>query len=141
MNYYIFINNQSIGPMTVQQMMAYPVTPETPVSINGNDWRPLYAYPDLMGWLQSSGRSTVINQEVQSKKTLCGIMAILLGSLGIQYFILNKVGGGFLTILLSLVTCGMWSFITLVQGILMLCMSNDEFKRKYMDSTSVLPLF
>lgn len=81
------------------------------------------------------------NSEVNSKKTLCGIMALLFGWLGIQYFIVGKVGGGFLTILLTIVTCGLWEILTFIQGIMMLCMSDQEFRRKYIDSTSVLPLF
>ena len=84
----------------------------------------------------------MMNQsEVTSKKTLCGILAILVGTLGIQYFVINKVPAGLITILLSIVTCGLWGVVTLVQGILMLCMSDEDFKRKYIDSTSTLPLF
>ena len=45
------------------------------------------------------------------------------------------------TILLSLVTCGGWSIITLIQGILMLCMSDAEFNRKYVQTTSTFPIF
>ncbi|MCC8038121.1 MAG: TM2 domain-containing protein [Bacteroidales bacterium] len=72
---------------------------------------------------------------------MAGVLAILLGGLGVQYFYLGKIGGGFITILLSLCTCGCWSILTLVQGILMLTMPNQEFERKYVYSNSVFPLF
>lgn len=139
--YYITLNNQTVGPMSVEQMMAYPVTAETPVSRDGGSWMPLYTFPELMSAMQYSGRSQNADVEVSSKKTLCGIMAILLGTLGIQYFVIGKTAGGFITILLSIVTCGLWEVVTLIQGIMMLCMSNADFKRKYIDSTSTLPLF
>lgn len=72
---------------------------------------------------------------------MAGILAILIGGLGIQYFYCGKVAGGLITILLSAVTCGLWSVLMLVQGILMLTMTQEEFDRKYVYSTSTLPLF
>lgn len=72
---------------------------------------------------------------------VAGLLAILLGGLGVQYFYLGKVGGGLLTILLTICTCGIWDILMLIQGILMLCMTNTEFQRKYVDNTSTMPLF
>lgn len=74
-------------------------------------------------------------------KVAAGILAILLGGLGVQYFYLGKVGGGFITILLTLVTCGAWEVITLIQGILMLTMSEEEFDRKFVFTDKTFPLF
>lgn len=139
--YYITLNNQTIGPMSLEQMMAYPVSNDTPVSRDGGSWMPLYTFPELMEAYRNSGKSIADNAEITSKKTLCGIMATILGGLGVQYFVLGKVGAGFITILLSVITCGLWQILTLIQGILMLCMTDADFKRKYIDSTSTLPLF
>lgn len=139
--YYITLNNQTIGPMSADQMMAYPVSQDTPVSRDGGAWQPLYTYPELMERYQRSGKVAAGDAEISSKKTLCGIMAIILGGLGVQYFVLGRVGAGFLTILLMVVTCGLWEIVTLIQGIMMLCMTDADFKRKYIDSTSTLPLF
>lgn len=72
---------------------------------------------------------------------VAALLAIFLGGLGIQYFYLGKIGGGILTILLTLVTCGLWEIVTLIQGILMFCMRNEDFRRKYVLSNSTLPLF
>lgn len=72
---------------------------------------------------------------------VAGLLAILIGTLGVHYFYLGKVGGGLLTILLCLVTCGLWSVVTLIQGILMLCMTNEEFEHKYVTNPSAFPLF
>ncbi len=140
MQYYIFINGSSIGPMTMQQMFAYNVDQYTKVSTDGVNWRPLYTYPDLMVALRQQ-RGGLVDNEIYNKKLLCGLLAIFLGYLGIQYFVLGKTWGGIITILLSCVTCGAWSIITLIQGILMLCMSEEEFKRKYIDNPATMPLF
>lgn len=72
---------------------------------------------------------------------VCALLAILLGSLGIQYFYLGKTTAGILAIVLSFVTCGIFSVIWLVQGILMLTMDHATWERKYVHSTSTLPLF
>lgn len=72
---------------------------------------------------------------------VCGLLAILLGTLGVHYFYLNKIGAGIICIVLSLVTCGFWGVITLIQGILMLTMSQEDFERKYANSPSSFPIF
>lgn len=142
--YYIILNGTTLGPMTKEQVFAYPVTPDTQVSVDGGNWQPLYSRPELMEIFhrnQMSATTVYIDQDAHSKKILCGIMAILFGGLGVQYFVLGRVGAGFLTILLTLVTCGVWEVVTLVQGILMLCMTDSDFRRKYMDTTASFPLF
>lgn len=74
-------------------------------------------------------------------KVAAGVLAMLLGALGIQYFYLGKIGAGFITILLTVVTCGLWEVITFVQGILMLTMSDEEFYYKYVNTAKTFPLF
>jgi len=80
------------------------------------------------------------NQE-DSKKLVCGILAILVGGLGLQYFLIGKSTAGIITIALTLVTCGLWSVLMLVQGIMILCMSESEWRAKFVDSPKTLPLF
>ncbi len=143
MHYFLTINGSTVGPMTKEQLMSYNVNQDTPVSKDGGPWAPLYTYPELMQVYQAyaaAGRR-IEDNEIQSKKVLCGILAILVGSLGVQYFVLGKVAGGFITILLTLVTCGLWSVVTLIQGIMMLVMSDADFESKYVQSTSTLTHF
>ena len=142
MSFHIFYHNNTIGPMSESQIFASDVDENTGVSKDGAPWRPLYTYPELMARLAQK-RSILAprNSDVASKKTLCGIMAILFGTLGVQYFILGKIGGGLVTILLSIVTCGLWEILMIVQGVLMLTMSDEEFYRKYVASPSFMPLF
>ena len=72
---------------------------------------------------------------------VAGLLAILLGGLGIQYFYLGKVMAGVLSILFSIVTCGLWQIVTLIQGIMMLCMTNQQFREKYVTNPSSFPIF
>ncbi|MDE5901987.1 MAG: GYF domain-containing protein [Muribaculaceae bacterium] len=74
-------------------------------------------------------------------KVTAGLLAIFLGYLGVQYFYLDKVTAGIITIVLSIVTCGMWSVVTLIQGILMLTMTDRQFDDKYVYNSSTFPLF
>ena len=72
---------------------------------------------------------------------VAALLAIFLGWLGIHYFYLNKIPAGLITILLSMVTCGLWSTLMFIQGIYMFCITNTEFRRKFVDTSSTLPLF
>ncbi|MCM1067194.1 MAG: TM2 domain-containing protein [Muribaculaceae bacterium] len=72
---------------------------------------------------------------------VAALLAIILGGLGIQYFYLGKVGAGVITICLTLVTCGLWEIVTLIQGILMFCMTNAQFRQKYVTNPATFPLF
>lgn len=167
-NWYIVFNNQQIGPMSAEQMKSYHVTPDTLVWRNGEtEWRPIYSYPELMQALSNPGagypgpgpvggpavppgapaggpcppHSPMYGAQPVKDKTAAGLFAIFLGGLGIQYFYLGKVTGGIITIVLSLITCGVWSIVTLIQGILMLTMTQAEFERKYIYTQSDFPLF
>ena len=72
---------------------------------------------------------------------IAALLAILLGGLGIQYFYLGKIMAGLISIGLSIVSCGIWPVITLVQRISMLVMTNDQFRTKYVNNPSVFPVF
>ena len=89
--------------------------------------QPQYAY----GAPGGSGKS----------KTTAGILGLLLGGLGVHYFYIGKPGGGLLCLLLTVVTCGLWAILTLVQSIMMLTMSQEEFDKKYVYTEKTFPLF
>ena len=137
-SYYIVYNGKTIGPMTAEQVMGYQPSTDTQVSKDGGAWAPLYTFPELMSLYNSSASNA---KGLNSQRILCGILAIIVGTLGVQYFVINKVKAGILTIILSIVTCGAWSIITLIQGILMLCMSDQEFEEKYVNTPKTFPLF
>lgn len=156
--WYLIYNGQQIGPMTKENILAYNPTKDTMVWKDGmENWQPIYTIPDLMSLLamgqnnppytpaqlsaHDNPPTTPAGTYSDKSKTTAGILAILLGGLGIQYFYLGRAGAGFLTILLSLITCGIWPWLMIVQGIMMLTMSDAEFDRKYVFSHKTLPLF
>lgn len=102
-----------------------------PDPMNPGNWRtPFDTHPEP-GYGQWSGKSKIV----------AGLFAIFLGYLGVQYFYCDKVGAGFITILLSLVTCGGWSVVTLIQGIYMLTLTDRQFDDKYVYNKATFPLF
>lgn len=145
MKYFITYNGVAIGPMDLSQIFAYPVDAETLVCTEENKmWKPLYAFPELMSLLTNSNcgvNSSDINTTGKDK-VLCGILALLLGGLGIQYFYIGKTTAGIISIILTLVTCGsIWPLVTFIQGILILTMTQQQFEQKYVLSKSTFPVF
>lgn len=71
---------------------------------------------------------------------IAALLAIFLGYLGVHYFYLGKPVGGIVYILITIVTCGtIAAILSLIQGILMLCMTNREFETRYVTTTSSFP--
>ena len=67
----------------------------------------------------------------ESKRVLCGVMGLLLGSLGIHRFVLGETAGGILRIVITIVTCGVGSLIGFIEGIIYLTKSDADFVRIY----------
>jgi TM2 domain-containing membrane protein YozV len=74
-------------------------------------------------------------QDANSKKIAAGICAILLGSLGIHKFILGMTSAGLIMLLSTVLTCGLaapvFHVISLVEGVLYLTKTDEEFYRTY----------
>ena len=62
-----------------------------------------------------------------------GVLGIILGGLGIHRFILGDISGGFLRIVISIFTCGLGSFIGLIEGIIYLTKSDEDFVEAYIE--------
>lgn len=67
----------------------------------------------------------------QSQRVVAGVLGILLGSFGVHRFILGDVVGGILRIVISFATCGFGSLIGLIEGIIYLTKSDEEFIQIY----------
>ncbi len=67
----------------------------------------------------------------ESKRILCGVLAIVLSAFAIHRFILGDTVGGILRILIALATCGAGGLISLIEGIIYLTKSDAEFIRIY----------
>jgi TM2 domain-containing membrane protein YozV len=72
------------------------------------------------------------------KKLAAGILGILLGGLGIHKFVLGYKTEGLIMLLGTILTCGIASMvftpIGLVEGILYLVKSDEEFVRTYIQN-------
>lgn len=73
--------------------------------------------------------NTVPNQE--SKRVLAGILAILIGSIGIHKFVLGYTKEGIIQIIASIITCGFAGIIPFIEGIIYLTKSDEEFIETY----------
>jgi TM2 domain-containing membrane protein YozV len=70
--------------------------------------------------------------DINSKKILCGVLGILLGGFGVHRFLLEDVSGGIIRIVITVFTCGIGSIIGLIEGIIYLTKSDQEFYQTYM---------
>lgn len=72
------------------------------------------------------------------KKIAAGILAILLGSLGVHKFVLGYQQEGLIMLIFTIVTCGVGSGLTglvgLIEGIIYLTKSDEEFIQTYVDN-------
>ena len=73
-------------------------------------------------------------EEAHNKKIVAGILGILLGGLGIHKFYLGYTTAGIIMLVVSIVSCGfvapIISIIGLIEGILYLTKSDEEFYRR-----------
>ena len=85
--------------------------------------------------------SSLSETEVSNKKLAAGLLAIFLGYFGIHKFVLGYNTAGIIMLVVSLaggtITCGVatgvMSVIGLIEGIIYLTKSTDEFREIYLD--------
>lgn len=73
--------------------------------------------------------SQIIKQD--NKKVLAGVLAIVLGGLGIHKFVLGYTKEGIIQLVIGVVTCGAGGIIGLVEGIIYLTKTDEEFYQTY----------
>ena len=79
--------------------------------------------------------------EIKSKRITAGILALFFGFLGVHKFILGYTAEGLILLLFSVVigiiTCGLSIIVTdmigIIEGIIILTKTPEEFKRTYLD--------
>lgn len=112
----------------------------------GTEWKRLADYPEFHISLGiSAGVPPPISPPAQphtatrpagaDKKIVAGIFGILLGWLGIHKFILGYTGAGLTMLLISVLTCfvasGIMWVIGLIEGIIYLTKTDEEFVQTY----------
>jgi TM2 domain-containing membrane protein YozV len=137
-------DGRQYGPVGVEQIRVWltqnRVNAHTLAQSEGaTEWKALISFPELAAEFNiapppAGGHG--YNPRA-SNKIPAGICGILLGSLGVHKFILGYTGAGLIMLLISLVTCFALApiihIIGLIEGIVYLCKSDDEFVRTYVD--------
>ena len=81
----------------------------------------------------------------QASRGIAGLLAILVGAIGVHYFYIGKTGAGVVFLLATLLTCGFLGVVTeivsLIQGILFFTSTQEEFESRWVNSPSSMPLF
>jgi TM2 domain-containing membrane protein YozV len=133
------------GPVDAGQIQRWAaenrVNAQTPAQTEGTtDWKPLASIPELAPGLKLVPPPMAppsIYAARASNKIPAGICGILLGSLGVHKFILGYTGAGLVMLLVTLLSCFMLSplmhLIGLIEGIIYLCKSDEEFVRVYVE--------
>jgi TM2 domain-containing membrane protein YozV len=138
------VDGQQYGPVSAEEIRRWiadkRVNAQTLVQMEGaQEWKPLGSFSEFASELKSvpppitPPPSAVASRA--SNKIPAGICGILLGSLGIHKFILGYTGAGLVMLLATVLTCGIagvvMHLIGLIEGIIYLCKSDEEFVRIY----------
>ena len=84
--------------------------------------------------VQAGGQEPVWKAMGADKKIVAGICGILLGGFGVHKFVLGYTTEGIIQIVITLVTCGAGSIVGLVEGIIYLTKSDEDFVRTYIQN-------
>ncbi len=86
---------------------------------------PFYSQPPIQDWKQAGA----------DKKIVAGILGIVVGGLGIHKFVLGYQKEGLIMLLVSVLSCftlaGVMHVIGIVEGIMYLTKSDEDFVRTY----------
>lgn len=94
--------------------------------------------PALQGWYNNDAFASGPNGK---SRGVAALLALFLGSFGVQYFYVGKPIAGIIMILLVWCTCGIGGILCTIQAIMLFVMNNQDFERKFVTSTSTFPLF
>jgi TM2 domain-containing membrane protein YozV len=67
----------------------------------------------------------------ESKRIMCGVLAIVIGGFGVHRFMLDDTKGGLIRLGISIVTCGAGGVIGLIEGIIYLTKTDEAFIQEY----------
>ena len=114
----------------------------------GTEFSPAYNQGYQQGFQQgyNSASGNVFDSGPSGRsRGVAAVLAIFLGALGIHYFYLGKNTAGIVFLLIAIFSCGVLAAITsvlaLVQGIIMLTLTQEQFEQKYVYCPQSVPLF
>lgn len=145
-------DGRQYGPVTGEQIRRWltenRVNAQTLVQAEGlTEWKPLISFSEFASEFRMAPPQIVssLPNPRASNKIAAGICGILLGCLGIHKFILGYTTAGLIMLLVSILTPIVSCFtfgvagtfvmavIGIIEGIIYLCKTDDEFVRIYVD--------
>lgn len=69
----------------------------------------------------------------EKSKVVAGILGILLGGFGAHRFYLGDMTGGLIRLGVTVITCGAGGIIGLIEGIIYITKSDEDFKKIYVE--------
>lgn len=143
-------DGQQYGPVDLNQMRRWMaenrIRPETLVQAEGStEWKPFSSFQEFVaeskaappGFTPPVAPPPTVSNPRASNKIPAGICGILLGGFGIHKFILGYTGAGVIMLLVTLLSCGtvypVMHIIGIIEGIIYLTKTDDEFVRLYVD--------
>ena len=112
-------------------LAQYCTTCQAPLSSMSTGYQPMQS-------VNAGGPMTDWKSMGADKKIVAGILAILVGSLGVHKFVLGYTTEGLIMLLVTVLTCGIagivMSIVGIVEGIMYLTKSDEEFVRTYIQS-------
>jgi len=133
------------GPVSAEEIRRWiaenRVNAQTSVQMEGSpEWKPLGSLSEFVSELKAVPPPIAPPSAAAaraSNKIPAGICGVLLGPLGIHKFILGYTGAGLIMLLVTVLSCFiLWPImhiIGLIEGIIYLCKSDEEFVRTYVD--------
>jgi TM2 domain-containing membrane protein YozV len=148
MYYLVGADGKTYGPVAAEQIRQWiregRAAAKTMVrGEHATEWRPLEAAAEFAELFLNpsvpphhpSSANTASSRA--SDKIAAGVCGILLGSFGVHKFILGYTRAGLIMLLVTLLTCGVaavvMSVIGLIEGIVYLTKTDEEFVRIYVD--------
>ncbi len=146
-------DGREYGPVTAEQLREWLATgranQQTKVQREGDTaWKTVAEFIEFAGAGAAApalppmtGQAVVDQQQMMknraSNKLAAGICGILIGGLGIHKFILGYTMEGVILLLVTVLTCGFAGIVThvigIIEGIIYLTKSDEEFVRTYVD--------
>ena len=141
----IGVDGQPYGPVNAGQIRQWiaehRVNAQTLVWTEGApEWKALGSIPELASGLKTVPPTIAPSPSLAaraSNRIPAGICGILLGGFGVHKFILGYTGAGLVMLLVTLLSCfilgPLMHLIGLIEGIIYLRKSDEEFVRVYVD--------
>lgn len=91
-------------------------------------------YQPMQSVNQGAGAMSDLKPPGADKKLVAGICGILLGGFGVHKFILGYTTEGIIQIVITVLTCGGGGIIGIIEGIIYLTKTDEDFVRTYIEN-------